>query len=254
MTDLRARMRIYDQARAPDYWTEVELRAATPPQTARPDRGARRALLLVGVVLAMLTVSAAVAVGSGVVEIPWLIESPTPSTQEHASPTPGSLEPTASLLPVGMPGPSADRAGVYGWAARLGYSRGMHLVVDAGSPYDDEFRQTQINFAVENDCFAEGVGPEPVRVTVAGLNGLYLEPYEDASLQFFGGPRDGTTTGAYALAIGDRTLCVYLTWDAATTPDELEAARQVVESIRAQPFAEDGIRINFTLPAGWDTG
>ncbi|MBA2374494.1 MAG: hypothetical protein H0V74_09905, partial [Chloroflexi bacterium] len=63
----------------------------------------------------------------------------------------------------------------------------------------------------------------------------------------------GETTAAYALPIGDRTLCAYLTWDAATTPDELNAAREVLESIRGQPFGQDGIRINFTLPAGWDT-
>ena len=67
-------------------------------------------------------------------------------------------------------------------------------------------------------------------------------------------PRGGATTGAYALAIGDRTLCVYLTWDPDSPQDEVEAARQVVESIRGQPFGQDGIRINFTLPAGWDTG
>ena len=58
---------------------------------------------------------------------------------------------------------------------------------------------------------------------------------------------------AYALAIGDRTLCVYLTWDPDTTQDELESARQVVESLRGQPFGDNGIRI-ITLPEGWDTG
>jgi hypothetical protein len=61
------------------------------------------------------------------------------------------------------------------------------------------------------------------------------------------------TTGAYALPIGGRTLCVYLTWDASTTPDELDAARQVVESIRGQAYGS-GIRIIFALPVGWDTG
>ena len=67
-------------------------------------------------------------------------------------------------------------------------------------------------------------------------------------------PRTNEISGAYALAIGDRTLCVYLTWDAYTTEDELESARQVVESIRGQPFGRDGVLINFTLPEGWDTG
>jgi hypothetical protein len=93
---------------------------------------------------------------------------------------------------------------------------------------------------------------DPVPVTVAGLDGLYVEPYEPS--RTFVRPQGGETTGAYALPVGHRTLCAYLTWDPATTPDELEAGRQVVESIRGQPFGADGIRINFTLPAGWDTG
>ena len=37
-------------------------------------------------------------------------------------------------------------------------------------------------------------------------------------------PRTNEISGAYALAIGDRTLCVYLTWDAYTTEDELESS------------------------------
>jgi hypothetical protein len=88
---------------------------------------------------------------------------------------------------------------------------------------------------------------------VAGLAALNVEPYEDPSVQFVHRPGVAATTSAYALPIGDRTLCVYLTWDAATTAVELSAARDVVESIRAQPFGT-GIRINFTLDAGWDVG
>jgi len=154
-----------------------------------------------------------------------------------------------------MPGMNPDNpAGVYGWSGRLGnpassFVSGMHHVVEGAVA--GEFQQTALVFAVENDCFS--AGGDPVSVTVAGIDGLYVEPYEDSSVTF-GGPRFGQTTGAYALPIGDRTLCVYLTWDAATTPDELESARQVVESIRGQPFGEDGIRINFRLPKGWDTG
>ena len=169
-----------------------------------------------------------------------------------------SVEPTPSVAESPgwanrMPGTTASPAGVYGttvlppsWGS---WSAGMHSVVVDGT----EFRQTAITFAAEVDCFAGGTGPEPVPVTIAGLDGMYVEPYEDPSV-LFGSPRAGVTTGAYALPIGDRTLCVYLTWDPATTPDELEAARQVVESIRGQPFQEHGIQINFTLPAGWDTG
>ena len=91
-------------------------------------------------------------------------------------------------------------------------------------------------------------------MTVAGLDGLYVEPYEDPAVMFMPPPRGSAVTGAYALAVGDRTLCVYLTWDPDTTQSELEAARQVVESLRGQPIGRDGIRITFTLPDGWDTG
>jgi hypothetical protein len=141
-------------------------------------------------------------------------------------------------------------AGEYGWTGDLGSRGGMHTVVEMASG----FRETQLVFAVEEDCFALAADAERVPVTVAGFEGQYVEPYVSGPSVTFHGSDVTTTTGAYALAIGDRTLCVYLTWDPDTTPDELSAAREVVESIRAHPIREDGIRINFTLPAGWDTG
>lgn len=89
MTDLRARMRIYDQAPAPDYWSEVETRAATVSAAAPPDRSARSARLLVAVLLTILTISAAIAVGSGTIELPWPVESPIPSPSA-APPSPSA--------------------------------------------------------------------------------------------------------------------------------------------------------------------
>jgi hypothetical protein len=127
----------------------------------------------------------------------------------------------------------------------------MHNVVDLGG---GRYRQTQMIFAVEDDCFARGEGPEPVPVAVAGLDGWYVEPYDGPGVLFMPEREDGQTTGAYALPIGGRTLCVYLTWDRSTTADELDAAREVVESIRGQAYGPYGIRIIFTLPEGWDTG
>jgi len=212
----------------------------------RSGRSARPMLLLVAALLAILTISAAVAVGSGVVELPWLDESPTPTV----APTPDSPEPSASMLPgLGMPGRGGNPAGVYGWNGPLGASTWMHHVVAEG--FASGSREIVIVF-VNRNCFAGWTGPEPVPVTIGGLDGRYVEPYEYPP-GVNGFPRFGPA-GAYALPVGDRTLCVYLSWDAATTPEELEAARQVVESIRAQPYGQDGIRINFTLPAGWDTG
>jgi hypothetical protein len=165
--------------------------------------------------------------------------------------TVGSAEPSASTLPdLSLPRYPPSVPGEYGWTGALGSRGGMHSVV-AEDPSSNEFRQTQLVFAVRNDCF--GAGGDPVPLAVAGLDGLFVEPYEDSSVMFLT-PRGGETTGGYALPIGDRTLCVYLTWDPTTTEVELAAGRQIVESIRGQPYGEDGIRINFTLPAGWDTG
>lgn len=204
------------------------------------------AALVLAAVLTTLAVGA-IAVGGNRLTLPT-----TPEQTPQASPIP-----SASLPALGLPGTSRSAggfvAGEYGWTGALGSFSGMHSVVEnPGSPND--FRQTQLTFAVENDCFAHGIEVEPVPVTVAGHDGLYVEPYEDPARQFAVDPQAAATTGAYALAIGDRTLCFYLTWDADTTPDELEAARRVLETFRGQPYGPDGIRINFTLPDGWDTG
>jgi hypothetical protein len=166
---------------------------------------------------------------------------------ESGSPSPIATRtesPSASQLPrLEMPGSRSSPAGEYGWTGLPGSRSGMHNVVGAG--------QTQMVFTVEDDCFAGGEGPEPVPVTVAGLDGWYVEPSDGPV--FMPEREDGDTTGAYALPIDSRTLCVYLTWDASTTPDELDAARQVVESIRGQAYGS-GIRIIFALPESWDTG
>ena len=125
----------------------------------------------------------------------------------------------------------------------------MHKVVEGAST-----QEIQMTFAAADDCFAGAEGPEPVPITVAGLDGLYVEPYADPSVQFIV-RSEGMTTGAYALPVGDQTLCVYVSWNANTTAEELDSARQVVESIRARQYREtDGIQIEFTLPDGWDTG
>ena len=174
--------------------------------------------------------------------------SPPPASDTASTAVVGSPPPIADL---DLPGARASPAGEYGWTGGLGSRGGMHNV---GQSTGLEDGQTQLTFAVEDDCFAYGTDVEPVPVTVAGLEGLYVEPYGDPGVMFMPPPRGGATTGAYALAIGDRTLCVYLTWDPDSPQDEVEAARQVVESLRGEPHGPDGIRINFTLPEGWDTG
>lgn len=154
--------------------------------------------------------------------------------------------PSASLLPLlGMPGANPDEpAGDYGWGSSDYFPNGMHHVFDSG--------ETQISFDVHDDCFPVAADAEPTARTIAGLDGLYLEPYDDPSVLFVQhGPM---TTGAYALPIDDQTLCVYLSWNSGTTPEQLDEAREVVESIRGQVVTNGNVRINFTLPFGWDTG
>jgi hypothetical protein len=246
MTDLRGRMRIYDQAPAPDYWSEAELRASAIPQ---PERSARPTLILVGALLAILLISAAIAVGSGVIELPSLDESPSPSAVASIAPT-SSPEPSAATpAPLGLPGAGVSPAGEYGWTGAPGSQGWMHSVVSEG----DGFRQTQIIFAMADGCFTSGDGPEPLEVTVAGVEGLYVEPYRDLSLMFYL-YNGGETIGGYALPIDGRILCVYLAWDTTTTQAELESLREIVETVRGHAFGPNGLRITFTLPAGWDTG
>jgi hypothetical protein len=155
-------------------------------------------------------------------------------------------EPSASQLPA-LPMPAmggALPAGDYGWYGAPGSTGWMHNVVGSGV--------VQMQFILKDDCF-NGGGPEPSPVTVAGFDGLQVEPYTDAP----GSPsrgRDIEGISAYQLAIDGRTLCVYLVWNAATPPAQLDSARQVLETIRGQSLERGGFRINFTLPQGWDTG
>ena len=209
-------------------------------------------LLLAATLVLVLTITAALAVGSGLIKLPWvdrvLIPGPSPTSTAVESPS-------ASELPVlNMPGSRSNPAGEYGWTGMPGTRGGMHNVVTVV----DGYRMTQIVFSINDNCFAAAEGRTPVAVTVAGLAGSYLEPYDAPGVLFMSEREAGQTTGAYALPIDGQTLCVYLTWDASTTPQELDAARQVVESIRGQSIhgASYGTvtRIVFTLQEGWDTG
>jgi hypothetical protein len=202
-------------------------------------------LRLIIAALALLIVGCSGPSGPSGLSVPSGVSaSPSPSLIA----TPIESPSAAQLQALDMPGARSSPAGEYGWTGVPGSRTGMHNVDGV-----DVYRMTQMVFAVENDCFASGEGPEPVSVTVAGLDGWYVEPYDGPGVLFMPEREDGQTTEAYALPIDGRTLCVYLTWDASTTPDELDAARQVVESIRGQAYGS-GIRIVFTLPRGWDTG
>ena len=69
----------------------------------RSERSSRPALLLAAALAAILAISAAVAVGSGLIELPWLDRSPEPS-------------PSASASASSEPSPTADQARDPGWS------------------------------------------------------------------------------------------------------------------------------------------
>jgi hypothetical protein len=174
------------------------------------------------------------------------VAAPSPSL---APPGSAAASPaTAPSLPqLGLPGARANvHAGEYGWQTGAPQS-GMHSVVPDG----DSFREVAMFFASGPDCLRQGErDATPVRI--AGFDGVFVEPYEPAMA--FGSADGDEITRAYALAVEDRTLCVYVTRHPTTTDADLRAVRDILETIKAQPIGEQAIRITFTLPAGWDTG
>ena len=190
---------------------------------------------------ATATVLALVAVGVQLTATPG---APGPGTTPSESPMP-------SILPaLNLPGSRGGPAGDYGWTGGAGSIGWLHRVVGDA----DNSRQTQIAFAIENDCFAAGEGPEPRPLTIAGFDALHVEPYQDTDLPFLDSVSGENSISAYALVVDGRTLCVYTAWGDSSTPADLSALREVLETIRGHAWGEGGIRINFTLEAGWDTG
>ena len=155
-----------------------------------------------------------------------------------------ATQPQPSLPDLRLPGTTTSPAGDYGWEPGQRGPSGMHRVVDAREV-------TAIVFRVGTGCLQVSQAPQ-IPVRLGGLDGVVVEPYEPPVS--FGGAAAGETTRAHALAVGDRVLCVYLTWNAATTDDELAAAEQALETLRAEPIGPDSVRLVITMEAGWDTG
>jgi hypothetical protein len=159
--------------------------------------------------------------------------------------------PAGSASPLRLPGTRASAAGVYGWEGGPGSSSipMMHKVIGEG---DDVREATALIFRVGANCLGsvDDLSVEPVHI--AGFDGVVVERYEPPVT--FGPPQGVEITRAHALAIGDRTLCAFVTWQPSTTEAELDAAIRVLDTIRAEPIGDDRIRIRFTLDAGWDTG
>jgi hypothetical protein len=174
--------------------------------------------------------------------------APSGSASPSASSHPSEVA-IASLPALQMPGTRVSPAGDYGWqAAGPDVVGGMHRVVE---DRDGAREATAMIFAVGPECLADQQGGQPSRVTVAGLEGTVIDQYQP--VMPFNGVGDEITR-AHALTVGDRTLCVFVTWHPTTSEDELRAALEIVDTIRAQPVGRQGIRITFRLPDGWDTG
>ena len=160
-----------------------------------------------------------------------------------------SINSVGTLPKLRLPGTRASPAGEYGWeGAPGGHGAGMHRVIGDGN---DAREATAMLFAVGDGCLKAG-REQQVPLRVAGFDAVSVEPYEPP-VTF--GRQDGVEiTRAYAVAVGDRTLCVYITRHPATTDDELDAAVRILDTLRAEPIDEARIRIVFTLGSGWDTG
>lgn len=172
----------------------------------------------------------------------------SPAPASHVAP-PTTTPAAAGSLPVRrFPGtrlPSSP--GEYGWEGAAGQQEGMHRVIGDGT----DGHETSMVFAVGPDCLATSGKPQ-VPVRVAGFDGVAVEPYEPPVV--FGTADGDEITRAYALAVGDRTLCIFVTWRPATPDDERDAALRIVDTLRAEPIGEDRIRIIFDPGDGWDSG
>ena len=210
------------------------------------------------VVVAVVGINLMSRSGQPVVGMPTTAPSAPPfSSGEPSEGAPLSPSPVESLAPtkspslpnLRLPGTTASPAGDYGWQGGPSGPRGMHKVIGAGQ---NSREATEFLFSVGGHCLGllEEEGSQPVRV--AGFDGVVVEPFEPPVT--FGSAKGNETTRAYRLLVGDRTLCLFLTWHPDTTDEEREALERILETIRAEPIGIDSVRMNFTLDEGWDTG
>ena len=153
---------------------------------------------------------------------------------------------TSSLPALKLPGNAASPAGEYGWEGGPGSRAGMHKVNEG------EGEVAELIFKVGPSCLPAGAEQAAVPIRVAGFDGVSVQPFEPPVT--FGSADGDETTRAHALAVGDRTLCVFLTWHSTTTAAELTAAEAILDTIRAEPVGESSVRITFMLDEGWDIG
>jgi hypothetical protein len=227
-------MRTYDQAPAPDYWSEVQLRASSAPGDARPERSARPALLLVAALLLLLTISAAVAVGSGVVELPWFDESPTPSTEPSVR---GGWPPAV----WGWPSTGPNRPGVYSWDGS-NCAPAYCGVSATGGFMHNGYGSGDVDIILEVVPHVASSDRDGTTVTVAGHDGIYRRV-------------DGQQE-EWVVNIEGTGIVIRLTAEPGTSQLDLADAHAIIDSMRTEPRANNfGFRLLFTLTNGeWDSG
>jgi hypothetical protein len=176
--------------------------------------------------------------------------SPAPAPSDSATPRPSSNEsPRPTLRLGGRPGTTFSPAGDYGYVGGPGASPWWaHRVIEDEQPTREA---TVLAFTVGPGCL-DTSDPVAMPVTIAGFQGVMIEPYEH---DFAGEPvgEDDVWRG-YALAVGDRTLCAFIGWHRTTTDEEIRSAAHVLDTLRAEPAGRVQLRISFFLPEGWDTG
>jgi hypothetical protein len=173
---------------------------------------------------------------------PTEVPSTAPATAEPPSPTAAPAA-AGALPPRTLPGPRGGPPREYGWQGESGDTGGMHRVVGGQEA-------VAIFFRVGSDCL-DAPREQQRPVQVAGFDGVVVEPYMPP-MQF--SQIGDEITRAYALSVGGRILCLYITWHPTTSDAERQKAEQIVDGLRAQRISEDVIRINITLVDGWDTG
>lgn len=155
---------------------------------------------------------------------------------------------TVELAPHEFPSTRGGPPGTYGWAGSSGNSNGMHWVVEDGA---STHQAAAMTFSAGPGCVPAIPTEGATHVTVAGLEGVVVDPFPVAVT--FGSVTNATTR-AYALAVGVRTLCIYVTFNERTTATERARTLAILDTIRAVPRGQSAIYITFELRDIWDTG
>lgn len=238
-------------------------RLDTTPQRRATRRTVRRRstmsmTLKFGLAAAVVAVAAFIGINlaNPDVGVPAESESVPPATAdmtpERSEPAESAIASSAatSLPDLGLPGTTSNRRPrEAGWETGESPS-GMHRVIQEEGQSRES---TAMLFGSGPGCVGDTWEERDARdLRVAGFDSVVIEPYEP--VKTFISPKGDEVTRAYVLTVQDRTLCVFLTWHASTTADELREAEDILDTIRAQAIGSRGVRITFTLPAGWDTG